>query len=30
MSSTDPAWIWGVDVASQRLDFAFVHRDGAF
>lgn len=25
-----PEWVWGVDVAAQRLDLAFVHQDGAF
>lgn len=30
MTVPDPAWVWGVDVASERLDLAFVHRGGAF
>lgn len=28
--AVDPAYVWGIDVATQRLDFAFVHRDGSY
>jgi hypothetical protein len=30
MTVPDPAWVWGVDVAVERLDFAFIHRSGAY
>ncbi len=30
MHTLDPAYVWGIDVAAQRLAFAFIHRDGTY